>query len=439
MSEVRGSRLLKWLLGSVPSGVAAVLVVLLVASGCGGDDQREPTAPAPAEEPTGGAEEPTEPEELEEEVTEPAEPEEEVVEPAEPEEEVAAPAEPAELEEEVAEPAEPEEEVAEPEEPAELEEEVAEPAAVLEGLVVSRETTVADLLDRLPSEDRDCVRDRFGDSEYETLGATTLAGLFLDLAAAERLLECFEVENSRGLALIEAQEGGLTPATRGCLVALSYDHPELFALRIGVPLDALETDHLEAHQMFLDIVDCMAPLEQMVLTARIRLGLVMADPVELRDVTFFYTEDEASCMSRIFDDWDALLDTPPEVAFTRPGIHEAEEECFGPKIAGLYDRIAGANMLALLSGVGSQESLDCLVDFFAERPGFLAGYANFPYNEFMVTGDPAVFEANLDLHIESVQDGILLLDCLPDDELRRFQQRIPSALAAFQSHRDSSG
>ena len=436
MSEARGSRLLRWLLGSVPSGVAAVLLVLLVASGCGGDDQREPPAPAPAEEPTEVAEEPTEPEEPEEEVAEPS------AEPEELEEEVAEPAEPEEPEEEVAEPAEPaelEEEVAEPAEPAELEEVVAEPAAVLEGLVVDRETTVADLLDRLPSEDRDCVRDRFGDSEYETLGATTLAGLFLDLATAERLLECFEVENSRGLALIEAQEGGLTPATRGCLVALSYDHPELFALRIGVPLDALETDHLEAHQMFLDIVDCMAPLEQLVLTARIRLGLIMFDPVELSDVTFFFTEDEASCMSRIFDDWEALLDAPPEVAFTRPGIHEAEEECFGPKIAELYDRYAAANMLALLSGGGSQESLDCLVDFFDERPDFLASYGNVPYAEFVVAGDPAVFEANLDLHVENVQIGILLLDCLPDDELSRFQQRIPSALAAFQSHRDSSG
>ena len=308
----------------------------------------------------------------------------------------------------------------------------------MEDLAVTGETAVADLLDRLPSEDRDCVRDHFGDSEYETLAATTLARLFLDFATAERLLECFETEASSGLALIEAQDGGLTPDTRLCLVALSYDHPELFALRIGVPLDALETDHLKVHQMFLDIFGCMVPLEQLVLTARIRLGLEMADPLMMRDAEFVFTEDEVSCISRIFDDWEALLDAPPEVALSRPEARVVGAECFGSARAEFQIRFFGATLLASLTGSGSQESLNCLVNFLGERPSFLASYASLPFEEFRVARDPAVFEANLDRYTEVVQDGIPLLDCLSDDELRRFQQRIPPALRAFQSHRDSS-
>ncbi len=297
---------------------------------------------------------------------------------------------------------------------------------------------MGDLLDRLPGGDRDCVLASFGESEYEVLAATTLAGLFVDVAAAQRLLECFEVENSRGLALIEAQEGGLAPGTRGCLVALSFDHPELFALRIGVPLEALDVDHLEVHQMFLDIFGCMAPLEQLVSMTRIRMGLEMADPLKLRDLESAFTEDMTSCMSRAIDDWEAVLDAPPVTATPRPDVTAAMGECVDPSdLAGFQTRFFAATILALASDGGSQESLDCLVDFSVEHPAQVAAFGAVPMQEFAASRDLAVFAANLDLYAPTVQTGILLLECLSDDELRRFQQRIPPALRAFQSHQDS--
>ena len=298
---------------------------------------------------------------------------------------------------------------------------------------------MGDLLDRLPGGDRDCVRDRFGDSDYETLVATTLAGLFADVAAAERLLECFEAENSRGLALVEAQEGGLAPGTRGCLVALSFDHPELFALRIGVPLEALDVDYVEVHQMFLDIMGCMAPIEQLVSMTRIRVGLEMSDPLKLRDMESAFTETQASCLSRAIDDWEAVLDGPPVTLTPRPDVTAAMVQCFDPpSLADFQARFFGATILALASDGGSQESLDCLVNFFVEHPDQAAAFETVPMQEFADSRDLAVFEADLDLYAPTVQTGISMLECLSDDELRRFQQRVPAALQAFQSHPDSS-
>ena len=369
---------------------------------------------------------------VEEPAVEPAEPvEEPAVEPAEPVEEPAVePAEPAEpVEEPAVEPAEPVEEPAvEPAEPVE------EPAAPLEALAVTGETAVGELLDRLSGGDRDCVRGRFGDSGLEALAATTLAGLFADVAAAERLLGCFEVENSRGLALVEAQEGGLAPDTRLCLVGLSFEHPELFAFRIGVPLESLDVDHLEVHQMFLGIFGCMTPLEQLVLMTRIRMGLEFADPLKLRDMESAFTEDQASCLSRAVDDWEAVLDGPPVTTTPRPDVIAAMAECFDASdLADFQVRFFGANILALASAGGSQESLDCLVDFFNENPDGAEVFGSVPMQEFVETRDLAVFEANLDLYVPAVQFGVSMLECLSDDELRRFQQRIPSALQAFQS------
>ena len=411
-SKVRGSRLLRQMLAPVPSGLAAALLVLLVASGCGDDDQSEPAVPTPAGEPavpeepaaelTGPTEEPT------------ADPEESAEEPTADAEESA------------------EEPTAEPEK---LEEPVDLP---VDGLAVTGETAVGDLLYQLPGEDRDCVRADFGDSEYEAITATTLAGLFADVAAAERLLNCFEVENSRGLALIEAQEGGLAPGTRGCLVALSFNHPELFALRIGVHMDALEVDHLEIHQLFLDILDCMNPLEQLVSMTRIRMGLEIADPLKLRDLESAFTEDMASCMSRAIDDWEAVLDAPPVTATPRPDVTAAMAECVDTsELAGFQARFFAATILALASDGGSQESLDCLVGFAVEYPDRVATFGAVPMQEFATSRDLTVLEANLDLYAPAVQDGILMLECLSDDELRRFQQRIPPALQAFQTHYDS--
>ena len=296
------------------------------------------------------------------------------------------------------------------------------------------ETAVGDLLDRLSGEDRDCVGDRFGESGYEAVAATTLAGLFGDVATAGRLLECFEVESSRGLALVEAQDGGLTPETRLCLVGLSFDHPELFALRIGVPLDALAVDHLELHERFLDIYDCMTSLEQLVLTTRIQVGLDIADPMTVRDVEPAFTEDEVSCISGAIDDWESLLDSSL-AALSGPEFSAAGMECIElSDLADVRARLFGATFLAKATDGVSQESLGCLANFAGERPDFQQAFYSMPLEEFAATRDPAVFEANLDLYAEAAQDATLLLDCLSDDELRQFQQRIPPALLAFQSH-----
>ena len=395
MSEIRDSQSLRRVFGSVPRGIAAALLVLLVASGCGDGDQSEPTAPAPADESAAQPSEEPATEPSDEPATEPA---------AQPSEEPAA-------------------------EPADQPSE--EPAAPLGVLAVTGETTVAELLVRLPGEDSDCVRDRFGDSEFETLTVTTLDRLIQDLTTAERFIACFELENSRGLALIEAQDGGLAPDTHLCLVTLSYDHPELLALRIGVPLDTLETDDLAIHQMFLDIYGCMTPLEQVVLTTRIAQGLDMAYPLTMRDIEFSFTEDEVSCMSQSVDDWEALLDSPPSPATLMTAM-----ECFESDLMELQTRYFGAALLAALSDVRSEESLSCMVNSIGERQDFME--AGLPMAEFTENRDPAVFEANLDVYSKAVQDAILFLDCLSDDELRRFQQRIPPALQAFQSQPHSS-
>ena len=137
-------------------------------------------------------------------------------------------------------------------------------------------------------------------------------------------------------------------------------------------------------------------------------------PAELLDLL---TEDEVTCMRETFgltkEQFDAVVKTRLSGGGQDLGLTSG---CVGEEF---YVRVFPPIAASRFGGLTSESEV-CLADFSAAHPHFVIQVSTGPYD--IAELDPTEFA-------ETAQDGTGMFSCMNDEELQRFQEFLPFAMA----------
>jgi hypothetical protein len=371
--------------------IAVLLAVVAFAAACGGDadDEPPPTPEAPAT-----AEAQAEPEER----STPEEPA---------EEEPAAEEQAAEEQATEAEPAE--EEQAAPEV-------AAEPKGSLEDFVVTAATTGQDLFDALSEEEVACIRGSFGDAVYQVMLGSPLMQAGSDPASAAPLFQCLAIESVVyvGFAFLEAQAGGWSPETRGCMIGVGLEYPEAFIAGMGFLPSEDAGAAMATHPYLIDLYHCMTVEEQVTYLLNFQEVIDALTTAE-HDLIGAIPEADVACIR------DALTDAEYETLLAGT-VHQAFD--VSDAVAGCMSADAYVQSFVSISdttiGDLSEGTKACLTEFAREHPHYTLLLNAHAY-------DPPA--ENAEALAEIARDGLKTWECMTAEEIQRSQGISQRALA----------
>ena len=291
-----------------------------------------------------------------------------------------------------------------------------QPAAGLEDLDMAA-ATGQDVVDRVSEAEVVCTSAAFG-ADYEAFLGAKVVTAYRDATTLGPLFGCLTGDNfvAFGMAYTVARSG-LASEAHACLLALGREHPDAVVtiLDIEAP-EAVAALTAETHNYVVELYNCLTTEERVELTVHMwnEFGTTAVPASEMMAA---FTEDEITCFTDTFgitrDQLEAML------ASRQPG--ETSPEATPCITEETYTRIIVALLLFHLGGV-TEESAACVAAFSAEHPHFLelARVGTFDPD----TMDQSQFE-------EIAADGLLLFDCLTDDELKAMQTTAARALASF--------
>ncbi len=292
----------------------------------------------------------------------------------------------------------------------------AQPAGSMRDLVIDESSTIKDVMDRLSTEETDCVRAAFGEAVYQLLlTAPILQGGSPEATAT--LFGCLEPENVvlSVVAIEDALAGGRSEDTRRCLADLSLEHPELAYIQLGLEWTGADATHAsEMHASILAYWDCLTDAESVRLGLRVFAALDSTSSLTGADLVTLLPESEAACMREILTDQqiNTLLTAKP-----LDGVRAAAPAgaCLSPAtIAALY-----VAALEGLLGEITAESATCIADYAVEHPDFLP----------LLSSDPTAMAALSPAELGTIADGTkAVLSCYTEDELVRAQDLILAAM-----------
>lgn len=292
-----------------------------------------------------------------------------------------------------------------------------QPAAGLEDLAMTGTTTGQDVMDRVSEAEAVCASAAFG-AGYEAFLGAEVVSAYRDATALAPLSGCLTGENfvAFGMAYTVARSG-LAADAHACLLALGREHPDAVVtiLDIEAP-EAVAALAAAPHNYVVELYNCLSTEERVEFTVHMwnEFGTTAVPASEMMAA---FTEDEITCFTDTFgitrDQLEAML------ASRQPG--ETSPEATPCITEDTYTRIIVALLLFHLGGV-SEESAACVATFATEHPHFLdlARVGTFDPEAM----DQSRFE-------EIAADGLLLFDCLTDDELKAMQVTAARALASF--------
>ena len=377
-----------WIAGIVASALVAILVL---AAACGSDAEPEPTpvqeteAPAAAQPAATATEAPT----------------------PEPEPVAEAPA------------AQPED-VAVEEPAAAPDISVAVGTASIEDLVLTPETTGEELVATLSEEEVSCIKGAVGDTFFQILLGTPIMAAASSGTSGAFFFNCLRLDSIIGLgvAFFDNEAGGWTPETRACVLGVAQQHPDLVYSRLGLqqPEEAV-TNFAETHLYNLEVYDCMNNQEKMSFTVSTWRGLDSLSHQTGSDVVALLTDEEVTCVSETLSEEDLLaIDSATPLEAVGIGGNAA------PCISEETNIAIAVNGFQWGIGEVSEETANCLGDFFREHPAYL---------ELLQTGlsDEALASMSPDEFIAIVDSGTAQYACLSPAELLQVSQAFTRALA----------
>ncbi len=366
--------------------IAVMLAIVAFAAACSSDSDTEPL---PAAEPPAAAEAQAEPEERP--TPEGAADEQQVAE-----------EEPAAAEESAA-----EEEPAAEEEQA-VAEAPAEPVAALEDFVVTESTTGQDLTDALSEAEVSCMKAAFGDAVFGAILGTPLLLAAGDASAAAPLFECLEIESVVyvGFAFIEAQAGGWSPDTRGCMIGVGLEYPDAFRVGMGLlPIDDAAAA-MATHPYLVDLYHCMTEPEQVAYLLNFQEVIDLLTTAE-HDLIGAIPAADAACIR------DALTDAEYETLLAGT-VHQAFD--ISDAVAGCMSEDAYVQSFVAISdttvGDLSDDTKACLTEFARGHPHYTALINAHAY-------DPP--EERTEELAEIARDGLKTWACMTAEEIQRSQ------------------
>ena len=234
--------------------------------------------------------------------------------------------------------------------------EAVEPVGSLRDFVIDASTTGKDLMERLSTEETDCVRAAFGEAVYQLILATPL----LQGGSAEgtaTLFGCMETDSVAmfGVAFDNVLVGGRSEETSACLVDLSLEHPKIVYLQLGLEWKGEQSSPAsERHTFILQYWDCLTDAEAIELVYRVNEATDKVSSLTGRDLVDLLPESEATCMRHDLSEeqLNALLAATPLEA-VRLGASAAH--CLSPEsIASLF----AASTEAVVGGLTEESDLE---------------------------------------------------------------------------------
>jgi hypothetical protein len=282
-----------------------------------------------------------------------------------------------------------------------------------------------ELTARLSEAETTCVQTALGDTDYQSfLTAPVSRGVstpyerpVIPDALLRTLFDCLVEENVHlmGALIMDAQAGGWTDETRGCVINTVDEHPEVIHVWFGVEMDAggAEEEHIgDVHSYLLDLWQCFTDREKVDFTlyssASFDSEVGGTTGRELLDVVL--TDGETSCLAENLPQgsMSAIRDLPSlDAVFTIPGIASAQT-CLESDIS---NRIF-VNGYAKRVGGLTEESGACVLAFSAEHPEYMRMVQGVDFDPLALTDKEMAEIADL---------GQRLFDCLNEEELIRYQ------------------
>ena len=295
---------------------------------------------------------------------------------------------------------------------------MAQPTGSMRDFVIDESSTVKDLMDRLSTEETDCVRAAFGEAIYGILlAAPLLQGGNAEATAT--LVGCMESENVVlfVVAANDAFAGGRSEDTRRCITDLSLQYPENAYIQMGVEWKGEETTNTsKRHEFILAYWDCLTDAESFRLGLQAYAAIDSTSSLTGADLVAVLPHAEEACMREILSEEqiNTLLTAKP-----LDGVRAAAPAaaCLSPAtIASLY--------VAAIEGVLGEltaESANCIADYAVEHSEFLP----------LLSSDPAAMEAMPPAALRIIAEGTrAIFSCYTEDELVRAQELTLAAMAA---------
>ena len=295
---------------------------------------------------------------------------------------------------------------------------MAQSTVSMRDLVIDESSTGKDLMDRLSTEETDCIRAAIGEALYGILLAAPLLQSGSSEATAT-LVGCMESENVVlfVVAANDAFAGGRSEDTRRCITDLSLQHPENAYIQMGVEWEGEETTNTsKRHEFILAYWDCLTDAESFRLGLQAYAAIDSASTLTGADLVAVLPHAEEACMREILSEQqiNTLLTAKP-----LDGVRAAAPAaaCLSPAtIASLY--------VAAIEGVLGEltaESGNCIANYAVEHSEFLP----------LLSSDPAAMEAMPPAALRIIAEGTkAVFSCYTEDELVRAQEVTLAAMAA---------
>ena len=224
-----------------------------------------------------------------------------------------------------------------------------------------------------------------------------------------------------GTRLIGAYQGGWVQETRQCVTAIAFNNPELVFQALGVPDVGAETsDADETRGVLPDLYECLDTGEKVRFAVEMMVYSLTAAPFSGQQFLDSLPENEVECLETnlpapVF----AMIADAPSVGGGE--LRDAPPELLACVSSESIGRIPG-EVAALGIGATSEDSRGCVVDLISARGDYmeLAG-------DFAERAEDLSPEESLDI----AEDGRKLFDCLSDEELAEFQERLSAHDAAI--------
>ena len=248
----------------------------------------------------------------------------------------------------------------------------AEAAGTLEDLFITDATRGSDLMDRLSTAERDCIRAAIGEEVYSAVLNLPMTTLIRETAAtgAGSFLGCLTDDNVvlMGLVFIDANAQRVDPEARACRIAIAREHPETIRIRYALLRPDLNT--LDAEAVFAatkESFDCLKVADQVEVMVRLANRLDQEDTFSGQDVVDLLSEDEATCIREELgeEQYAGFLSATITEAFAPSA---SLLECISPES---QTRLFATFSASRVEGLRA-EAVTCMSGIVADSPNLLA-------------------------------------------------------------------
>ncbi len=293
-------------------------------------------------------------------------------------------------------------------------------------LVIAPATTGGELVEQLSAGEAACIRGALGDAGFDGFRGATTVETAGDPAGATFVFFCMAPQNARtyGLAVLDAQAGGRSEATRGCLADLARERPELLPLHLRLEMGYFDSsDAQRFHDTTLAMYACFDDAEKVEYAIRLWERVAAYAPLSGRSFVEVLAADEVSCLRDALPGggFEALAGTTSMVA--GDGVPAGAAGCFGTDT---HERIF---LKVTSERVGGMQGTTraCLQRFAGEHRDYVRLIAAAETGTVPVAAFGA--GAPQDAVIDLARDGWRLFDCFNDEELLRYQLLTSAALS----------